>query len=58
MRTLIRVIFFSISLFLVSISFTYAAEYMAPEVKVFNTDKNIQIRIFMLLIILLKAEEV
>ena len=40
MRTLIRVIFFSISLFLVSISFTYAAEYMAPEVKVFNTDNK------------------
>lgn len=40
MKRLIYVLTFSISLFLVLAPITYAAEYMAPEVKVFDTDNK------------------
>jgi hypothetical protein len=40
MKTLAYVLAFSVSLFIVSVPITYAAEYMAPEVKVFNTDNK------------------
>lgn len=40
MKTLTYVISFSVSLFLIATPITFAADYMAPEVKVFNTDNK------------------
>ncbi len=40
MKTSLYVLIFSVCLFLVAIPITYAAEYMAPEIKVFNTDNQ------------------